>query len=247
LKEELEKHDFKVGRTRNDKNKDLGLVARGQKAKGCDLFMSLHSDAIDGKENEGLNHISVFAPFDKSNNSFELAHKLASAISECMGVPAYAKTQESTNGGDEYYSVLYGARSVGCPLYYIIEHSFHTNKRSAEWLLDEDNLRKLAKVEAEVIKEWVDEAEQEEKPQEKPSSNITVILPMLSKGSKGQQAKNLQILLKGKGYDIGVYGADGDFGDKTKEAVMKFQKDNGLADDGVVGQDTWNALLGGIK
>ena len=40
------------------------------------------------------------------------------------------------------------------------------------------------------------------------------------------------------GYDLGSYGVDGVFGAKTAAAVRTFQKDSGIASDGVVGPDT---------
>ena len=54
--------------------------------------------------------------------------------------------------------------------------------------------------------------------------------------------KYCQELLIKLGYDVGSSGADGKFGNKTREAVMAFQRDNGLNADGVVGPLTWDAL-----
>ena len=65
----------------------------------------------------------------------------------------------------------------------------------------------------------------------------------LRKGSKGKDVKALQILLKGYGYSVGWYGADGDFGNATEAAVKKFQAAEKIAVDGVVGPDTWAHLL----
>lgn len=67
---------------------------------------------------------------------------------------------------------------------------------------------------------------------------------VLSKGSKGEQVKTVQRLLIALGFDIGQYGADGDFGGKTEGGVIAFQKSVGLAANGVVDRDTMSKLLG---
>lgn len=71
-----------------------------------------------------------------------------------------------------------------------------------------------------------------------------VDLPVLKKGSKGSTVKALQILLIGYGHSCGKYGADGDFGGATEDAVEAFQKASNLGKDGVVGPKTWAKLLG---
>jgi peptidoglycan hydrolase-like protein with peptidoglycan-binding domain len=40
-----------------------------------------------------------------------------------------------------------------------------------------------------------------------------------------------------------TYGVDGSFGQATENAVKNYQKANGLTQDGVVGEKTWNSLL----
>ena len=69
-------------------------------------------------------------------------------------------------------------------------------------------------------------------------------LPVLKKGSKGASVKALQILLIGNKCSCGSCGADGDFGGATESAVKKYQGKNGLAQDGIVGSETWAKLLG---
>ena len=64
-------------------------------------------------------------------------------------------------------------------------------------------------------------------------------MPVLKVGSKGDYVVIAQGRLVVAGYDIVV---DGIFGQKTKQAVIQFQKDHGLTPDGVIGPKTWAAL-----
>lgn len=66
-------------------------------------------------------------------------------------------------------------------------------------------------------------------------------------GAKGSVVTKIQDLLIGLGYnDVSNSGkSDGKFGPKTDAMVKKYQKDNGLNDDGVVGAKTITALLTG--
>ena len=103
-------------------------------------------------------------------------------------------------------------------------------------------MKKLAKAEAKAIAEYFGITEKPTEAVEEVKT-VTVTLNQLSKGAKGEQVKNLQILLIGKGYSCGSSGADGDFGTNTDKAVKKFQKDNGLTADGICGKNTWAKLL----
>ena len=51
---------------------------------------------------------------------------------------------------------------------------------------------------------------------------------VLKNGSEGDDVKQMQAGLIRLGYDLGRWGADGDFGDQTEMAVKQFQKDHGL-------------------
>lgn len=77
--------------------------------------------------------------------------------------------------------------------------------------------------------------------QGKAEKTVTVKLCVLREGSQGPKVKALQHLLRGYGYSC---SADGIFGSDTKAAVKAYQKDNGLAPDGVAGEKTLATLLG---
>ncbi len=57
-------------------------------------------------------------------------------------------------------------------------------------------------------------------------------------GSRGPYVKLIQSLLRRIGYNPGL--VDGIFGPQTRQAVIAFQRDNGISPDGVVGPITWN-------
>ena len=60
-------------------------------------------------------------------------------------------------------------------------------------------------------------------------------MPTIRKGSKGRTVKVWQII-------VGVE-ADGDFGSKTQTATIEFQRKYKLAQDGIVGENTWKVGL----
>ncbi len=66
--------------------------------------------------------------------------------------------------------------------------------------------------------------------------NITRILKLKTPRMNGSDVLELQTYLNLNGYDCGL--ADGVFGNKTKQAVINFQKANGLLGDGIVGLQT---------
>ncbi|MGL5059324.1 MAG: peptidoglycan-binding domain-containing protein [Microcoleus sp.] len=67
-------------------------------------------------------------------------------------------------------------------------------------------------------------------------------LPTLARSEnpvKNEDVRYLQQFLNKKGYSIAT---DGMFGPKTEQAVIKFQKQQQILVDGIVGTQTWSAL-----
>ena len=64
--------------------------------------------------------------------------------------------------------------------------------------------------------------------------------PALHNGSQGEKVWQLQERLKELGYYTGE--VDGQFGPGTREAVIAFQKKNGLDADGLAGEETQKVL-----
>jgi peptidoglycan hydrolase-like protein with peptidoglycan-binding domain len=66
--------------------------------------------------------------------------------------------------------------------------------------------------------------------------------PVNKTGDEGPEVYALQYLLRAEGYSL---TADGEFGPKTASTVKNFQEAKGLTIDGIVGPDTWQALIQG--
>ena len=73
---------------------------------------------------------------------------------------------------------------------------------------------------------------------------VSSIKAVFGQGRKNNEndVKALQQALMALGYSLPKYGADGKWGPETLKALKKFQKDNGLKADGIVGKNTKSAF-----
>lgn len=169
LKEALTADGVNVILTRSSSTADLALYDRGQTAvkAGAQVFLSMHSNAIgDSSRYEQAYGVSVYRS-EYLPNSEDLGNKLADAIVDVMR-PVTGVTYSRGvlirlgSSGADYYGVIRGAVSGAKSTAaadngpvkhaFIIEHGFHTNSRECAFLNDDDNLRKIAQAEADVIK-----------------------------------------------------------------------------------------------
>jgi len=230
LKAELEKYGFIVKTTRPNLADNPSLAQRGQIAAGDDLIISLHSNATaDIKDTQTTGTVIFYTlstPHIKT-----LADKLGNKIASLMGHHYRGSmTKESTTmKGYDYYGVLRYAIINKCKAGLLIEHGFHTNPKDAAFLTVDNNLKKLAEEEAKIIYEYY-----------KGGINMNYLESdiILMKGQKSELVRQLQKDLIALGYSLAPYGADGDFGTVTENAVRKFQADNKLTVDGKVGPQT---------
>lgn len=95
---------------------------------------------------------------------------------------------------------------------------------------------------------WSGETKRVEAAPAEPVTNHTerkdvckVELPILRRGAKNGYVRTLQILLNK--YNGAGLVEDGDFGNATYRAVIRYQKDRRLDVDGEVGSQTWGQLL----
>ena len=161
LAEELENFGFVVGKTRKTIDTEMDVTKRGKAGKGYDLLLSLHSNSTSSKTTR---RVACIYQTEDSQGTWDttsrvIADKLAIAIADTMGVTwkNYSKLSVNDRDGDgkkddNYYGVLHGARLQKVPAV-IVEHSFHSNVETCNWLLNKDNLRKLARAEASCLAE----------------------------------------------------------------------------------------------
>lgn len=92
--------------------------------------------------------------------------------------------------------------------------------------------------------EQPEEENHDHDPEEEPTEEKEVILKVrqLRKGMSGGDVKTLQRLLFADGYSVGQCGDDGDFGNDTEKAVLRYQHDHALDQDGIAGEKTLTAL-----
>jgi len=141
----LEEYGAEVILTRGSQASDRGLYERGAVSAGCDLFVSSHSNAA-GKES--VDYPVAYCAINGSADGIGLA--LVQCVEDVMGTVQTARTEHRRGQNGDYYGVVRGATAVGTPGL-ILEHSFHTNPAATAWLLDDSNLDRLARAEADTI------------------------------------------------------------------------------------------------
>ena len=154
LKTELERYGFVVGTTRSDQAKDLEVYQRGLKAKGYDMFLSLHSNAAGNYVTSGVDRPIIIYPVKNNDAQKAFAGLIGGVIRQVMQTKQNYQiyTREYPNRPDQdYYGVIRGAVAAGCEMAFILEHGFHTDPSCTAWLLDDENLKRLAVVEAQAI------------------------------------------------------------------------------------------------
>ena len=204
LKTELEKYGIEVIRTRESQATDKALFQRGTMSKGCDLFLSIHSNAVGSSSDETTDYPVSIVQLDGKGD--KLGQTLADAVHKIMGTTQKGKIYKKRGTNGEWYGVLRGASSVGT-LGIILEHSFHTNTKAAKWLSNENNLAEMSKAEAEVIADYFG-VKKAEKTEEKPTGTIYRV--QVGAYHAEANARAMAEKVRAKGFDtyiakVGIY------------------------------------------
>ena len=204
---------------------------------GADLYVPIHTNAA------GASARYLLFMFYADNSTYR---KIFNAVAPKLE----AIYPEHTTAHYSVRTDLYEIKSPKAKTLYC-EMGFHTNKTDVEKFIH--NADAIGKALAAGICEYFRKtpAEPEKEPEKKPAKEpvkttggkVEVELSILKRNSINEQVKTVQRIL------YCMYGCpaelkiDGEFGPIVEKYVKKFQKDNGLTQDGVVGVDTWTKLL----
>ena len=87
-----------------------------------------------------------------------------------------------------------------------------------------------------------DDSDHEPEP-EPTEKTCSVKIRNLRKGCVGEDVVAMQVLLIRRGFSVGWYGSDGEFGAATESALKQYQSSRGIIQDGICGVITWNKLI----
>ena len=160
LKSALESYGIDTVMTRTSVTQDQTLEERGNKAKGCDMFISLHTNAVGYSATHNDACVVMGIRSIKYPESKTLGDKLCEVTAQLLkeAEPNTKSDGVITKKSDGYpNSDWYGVIRHSCKhvkYTYLIEHGFHTNTNQCNWLYNDSNLKRLADAEAKVIADY---------------------------------------------------------------------------------------------
>lgn len=219
---------------------DVDVRARKANNFKADIYCSFHHNAgVNGGSGGGITVLT----YDSREELSDIRTKLYTCLINAGGIKGN-RSQPLQNRPD--LAVLRDTNMNAV----LVEHGFMDSKVDTPIILTDAYAEKMANGWIAFFEQYLGikkKVTATPKPTTTPTvsstNKVEIELDTLSNGDKGKQVETLQILLMADGYDVGKAGADGVFGNNTESAVKKFQSDNQLVVDGIVGKNTWNALL----
>ena len=214
------------------------LAERVKKANdwGADFFLSIHHNAgINGGSGGGL------VAFSYKEGTVGAAYRDA-IYTACMAAGGIQGNRWDATLAEDFYVLRYTSMPA-----VLMEYGFMDSTTDVPVILTEEYAKAMGYATMEGIAKAAGLTKKTAAPAPAPVtaapySGVQVKLQALQKGSNSNQVKAVQRML----YAIGHYNStiDGQFGSLTESAVKAYQQANGLTADGIVGQKTWNKLLG---
>lgn len=142
--------NIEVHTTRRSLTSDVGVVERGLMSRGCNLFLSLHSNYTPGGFADYPVALTATMPYNKPISE-ALGWRMGDTVRDTIRTKQPNRIWGRKNdAGTDWFGVIRGSAAVGTPGL-LMEHSFHSNRRVTEWLLKDHNLKKLGTREADDI------------------------------------------------------------------------------------------------
>ena len=217
------------------------LANRVKKANdwNADFFLAIHHNAgINGGSGGGL------VAFSYKEGTIGAAYREA-IYAACIAAGGLKGNRWDATLAEDFYVLKY----TNMPAV-LMEYGFMDSTTDVPVILQESyakamgyaTMEGIAKAAGLTKKTGTATVEPVPEPEAQAFSGARVSLQVLSRGSSGNQVKTLQRILSAMGYYKS--GVDGSFGSVTAVAVKAFQRSAGITQDAIVGQQTWDKLLG---
>ena len=226
--------DVKMSRT-TDTGTSITTMANAANAWGADLVVSVNNNAGGGDGFEAYCSIN-------GGTGRTLAKNIEAEVKKIGQNSRGVKTKKNSSGKD-YFGMI---RLTDAPCV-ILEGAFVDNSADAAQIDTTAEQQAFGYAYARGILKTLGVADKGYKTAGATAAakpvTVSIALPQLAKGDKGNSVKAMQLLIIGAGYSVGSAGADGDFGAGTERGLLRYQEKKGLTQDAICGTKTWTKLL----
>ena len=227
--------EVKMSRT-SDTGTSINSMASAANSWGADLVVSIHNNAGGGDGFEVFHSIN-------GGTGKTLAKNIEAEVKKIGQNSRGLKTKKNSRGTD-YFGMI---RLTNAPAV-ICEGAFVDNRADAAQIDTKAEQQAFGYAYARGILKTLGIADKGYKGSSSTAAaakpvTVSLTLPQLAKGDKGNSVKAMQLLIIGAGYSCGSAGADGDFGTGTLRGLKKYQEKKGMDADGICGTKTWTKML----
>jgi len=204
--------------------------------RGCDLAIFEHSNAEPEPIKGTANRVTIYRTVKNQGDGVCL--DIAKVTAKILGTVAYPVQHAKNSKGNDAYGVLGRAMSAGCQDTWLAENGFHTHAETRRLLSSAQIRQQIAEAKVDAMAQhygWESD------------SVIKVTSPL----TKSDAVYDYQKLVKGMGYNIGVYadmktgqatGCDGLYGATMETITNQLRKKYGLAQTGIVDADLYGKI-----
>lgn len=151
-------------------NEYPAVDARGRFARGFDFFISQHSNAFNGMVRGSECFYSVAQPQNK-----QIASRFATETAKLFKHVNRGPKTRIGNNGQDFFGVIRSAVAAGCPHVFLMESGFHDNPLDELFLLDDANLKRIAKAQFKIILDVLGVIQQTALPSAPPVESVPTI------------------------------------------------------------------------